>query len=86
MNVQREIVDKEKQILELQRSSKTQNSILNDLNSSQNFAAKVSQEKLATYEQKIDKLHQSEQNLRTQVAKLERELEQSRRGYAELQQ
>lgn len=80
------MIEKEKQILEIQRNSKTQNSILNDLNSSQNFAAKISQEKLTSYEQRIDKLHQSEQNLRTQVAKLERELEQSKRSQAELLQ
>ena len=84
LSMQREVIEKEKQILDLQRKIKPQNLNLSDLNSSQNFAAKVSSEKLISYEQKIERLHQTEQNLRIQVAKLESELEQSKRNQAEI--
>ena len=80
LSLQREVMEKEKLVLDLQRKSKSQNLNLSDLNSSQNLSAKASNERLAAYEQKIEKLHQQEQSMRSQITKLEIELEHSKRN------
>ena len=80
LHLQREVMDREKEVLEIQRRANDNANISNGRSKTDS----ISEVQLLHYEGKIERLHLTEQNLKIQNAKLETELNATKRALQEL--